>query len=179
MFDYRGLLVIASLAITSGLSGLAQGEIVVDDPLVFLPEPPVGFQIMSQKIEAPGGSQAVVIIMGREEPGCAVSITIETEYDRSSRPARVAATKGYINGSVEQLTKAGFKLQKNSLPNLDRSDFKLPLECEFVYSNENGGQMNVYQKIVFTDKGYNMQVAAIDVKDLAALKKWIKHVRVP
>jgi hypothetical protein len=180
MLDRRRVLVTASsLAIALVFGGLIRGEIVVDDPLVLLPDPPVGFKIWTQRIETADRVLGVVVAMGRDAPGSSVTISIETAFDRSNRPARVAATKGYINGTFQQLRKGGFALQKKSLPDLDQITFDRPMECEFEYSSDNSGRLYVYQKIAFTDKGFNMQVMAKDPKDFAALKKWLDQVQIP
>ncbi len=171
--------VVLSLILAVTFGGLSYGEIVVNAPLVLLPEPPEGFRLWTQKIATKDGVKGALVAMGRDAPGCAVSITVETGFDRSHREARIAATKGYLNASLDNLTKAGFTFKTNSLPDLKKTAFDRPQLYDFEFAGPDGGLIYVHHKILFTDKGYNMQVLAKDKRNFAALKIWLGQVQIP
>lgn len=145
--------------------------------LLSMPEPPEGFVVSKIPLETDGKVLGCHVQVVNQEAFGKVVIQIELGYDRSSRPARVAALKSYVNGLANGFKDAGFKLISNTVPDLEKADFDKPQTVEMQFDNAEKGPILVRQFVFFTDKGYNVQVLASDEEELDRLSDWAKHIK--
>ena len=148
-----------------------------DDVVLTMPEPPDGYIVSKNRIvdnKTPIGIQVVIV---KEGSPSKIVVTVETSRDISAHAARVAATKGYVNGTAEGLQAAGLKLKDSKLPDLQKTDFSSPLLAERTFTRPDDSEIYLRQIIFFTDKGYNVQVVAMDKAELESLTTWAKHIK--
>lgn len=105
-----------------------------------------------------------------------VVIGIE-DREIASRAARVAATKGYVNGTAQAMGSAGAKLLRKSIPDLDQADFKERFVVDLVYEKPGGGELLIQLQIFFGKAGYHIQIVGDNPDDFDALVKWARSVK--
>ena len=142
-----------------------------------MPEPPEGYIVKKEPMVVDGKliGQAVIVVKDGS-PGRVV-ITVETSFDRSSKPARIAATKGYVNGMFGTLKKLGMELVDSKLPDLECADFTTPLQTDMTFSQPDGAKLYTRQLVFFSKHGYNVQIGSSDPQDVETLTKWAEHIK--
>src|SRR4029079_3170184 len=106
--------------------------------LLSMPEPPDGFLIGKQPLEVDGKHVGVKVVALKQDSDGKVVIMVETSSDRTAKPARVASTKGYINGLAVMLKQAGCTLGEHKLPDLEKETFAGPVQAEMTFTNAEG-----------------------------------------
>ncbi len=145
--------------------------------LLSMPEPPEGYAVTKQPIEADGKPVGYRILVLPEGAGSNVVITVETSIDRSTKPARIAATKGYINGLFKALKEGGFNPVKDAIPDPEQTDFAETLQADATFANSAGVTLHTRQLIFFTKHGFSIQMASKEMQDIESLTKWAKHIK--
>ncbi|MGD9633138.1 MAG: hypothetical protein AB7G28_16575 [Pirellulales bacterium] len=163
---------IASFILLLPTAAWAENEV-----LLSMPEPPDGYMVVKQPIEVDGKRGGVAVIVGQEGPSSNVVITVETSFDRSTKPARVAATKAYVNGAAGTLKNHGMKLVDSKLPDLEQADFTRPLQVDMTFDKPDGTKLYLRQFVFFTKYGYNIQIGASNPEELETLAKWAQRIK--
>ena len=97
----------------------------------------------------------------------------------TTRPAMVAAAKGYVNGTAQAFAGAGLKLVRNTIPDLAKADLKKRFVVDLVYEKPDGGEVLVQLQIFFGKAGYNVHVVGDNKKDFDAMAAWGRSVAEP
>jgi hypothetical protein len=145
--------------------------------LLLMPEPPDDFLVTKQRITADDKELGVRVAIVNEESESRVIVTVETAFDRSSTPARVAATKAYVNSTAVAMKEAGFDLTESKFPDIERETFAAPVQVDMTFTNSEGGRICIRQYIFFTDKGFSVLIRAPDMSELEKYSKWAKNIR--
>jgi hypothetical protein len=164
---------IAMPSVLYGQSNNADAERI----LLSMPEPPDGCSVTKQRIEADNKDLGIRLLILNEDLACLTVVTVETSYDRSSTPARVAATKAHINSTAVVMKDAGFELIESKLPDVERETFAAPTQADMTFANSDGERIYVRQYSFFTNVGYSVLVRASNAEELESLSKWAKHIR--
>ena len=145
--------------------------------LLSMPEPPEGYAVSKFPLELEGKIVGYHVQVISEDVFSKVVVQIETASDRTSHEQRVAGLKGYVNGLANGLKDAGFKLTDNTVPNVKTANLDELQTIEMQFADDQSGKLFVRQFIFFTDKGYNVQVLAMDEEELDRLTRWARHIR--
>ena len=156
---------------------VAKKTVAEQTVLLSMPEPPEGYTVTKRPVEADGKPVGYRILVLPEGAGSNVVITVETSIDRSTKPARIAATKGYINGLFEALRAGGFNRVKDAIPDLEQTNFAETLQADATFANSAGVTLHTRQLIFFTKHGFSIQIASKEMQDVESLTQWAKHVR--
>jgi hypothetical protein len=62
------------------------------------------------------------------------------------------------------------------LPDLEKNTFAQPIGVQLSFKQADGTKV-LRQIILFTDKGFNIQIAAADKEELESLTKWARLVK--
>lgn len=89
-----------------------------------------------------------------------------------SKAHKIAALKGYINGTNQTLIDAGLKLVKKQIPDIEKLDVDKRTKCSFVYQRPDESEIYVQIQIFFTSHGHNVLVIADNQDDYNSLAKW-------
>jgi hypothetical protein len=156
----------------------AQDEkpIQLDDLLLSARLPP-GYQSTSEDVKLGDKKTPGKRILVSKPDVFAKAVVMIEGTDRSTVPARRAATKGYINGLAQSMAGIGYKIVEQKIPDIAEEKFEKPISISFVVANGEGKKLWVHEEIFFTDKGFLIQVIAEDPDTLAQLVKWAKTVK--
>jgi hypothetical protein len=170
------VLVLLSTLVASGLlmPVTAQAEAEV---LLSMPEPPDGYMVLKQPMVSDGKHLGQTVMVVKEDSPARVVISVETSFDRSTKPARVAATKGYVNGTAGTLKKMGMERVDTQLPDLEQADFTTPLQIDMTFAQADGTKLYIRQLIFFTKHGYNIQIGAANPQDVESLANWAERIK--
>jgi hypothetical protein len=146
------------------------------ETLLSLPEPPFGYALAKHPIVVAGQLAVIQVQLTKEDAVSKVLIGIEPR-DMSELAKRKAAAKAYVNAFGDGLTGAGLKSVTHSVPDMEKLDFKTPVDMEFVFSNDAGEKIHCFKRIFFIKKGYDISVIATNENELKKLTEWAKKVR--
>ena len=104
-----------------------------------------------------------------------VAINIESRAI-DGRPAKVAAAKGYVNGTAQALAGTGAKLVEKKIPDLEKADLDQRYIVDLVYQTATGTKLQVQLQVFFEKTGYNVQVIGENPADFATLTQWASTV---
>lgn len=144
--------------------------LITADPL------PKGYAATKTELKEEEKLEAYLLMFTKEGAVSKVAVTIETRT-LTNRAEKIAALKGYVNGTTQTLTNAGMKLVKKKIPNIDKVNVEKRTTCEFVYETAEGAPIDVQIQVFFTDKGHDVLVIADNKDDYKALTKWAKSIR--
>lgn len=144
--------------------------LITADPL------PEGYAATKTELKEDDKLGAYLLVFSKEGAVSKVAVTIETRT-LTNRAEKIAALKGYVNGTTQTLTNAGMKLVKKKIPNLDKVNVDKRTTCEFVYETAEGAPIDVQIQVFFTDNGHDVLVIADNKDDYKALTKWAKSIR--
>ena len=173
------VVVMISLVLANGIAhGQVKKETRVSlDGLATSESPPEGYQVRRlDDIVQNGKVVAHKLLLMKDGTASKVSITIE-KTERKTQAQRVAAFKGYVNGTAELFRSAGLKLTDKSIPDTEKADFSQRQIAELTYALNDGGKLLVQLQVFFTDEGHNIVVIATNEQDLALLAKWASSVK--
>lgn len=168
------LLLVGLIVSCGGLSvqaadDLPRGELVTSDEL------PPGYEATENRLEV-GGTETYLIAVQNPEQNSKVVVMIETRKI-SDVDSRRAATKGYINGNMSVLEKAGLKVIERVVPDLNKETFTRPVVVTALFETDDGRKFHLHQQIFFTDIGYAVTVLADDDRQFSQLKRWARTIR--
>ncbi len=169
----------SSIAFASTISATQGEETSTSGRLLSLPEPPAEHFIIRMPIPPEMGKDGLQVVMRKDGEGAgAVVITVEKGFDRSSNDARVAAIKGYANGTVEGAVQRGFRVASVKRPeDPTKIDLSKPVRMEFKFYDPDGNPLLIRSISFFTDAGYNIQITGKSNAELDRLEKWAEQVR--
>jgi hypothetical protein len=172
------------LAMRALLAGVASSIVFAaaevwaeDEVLLSMPEPPVDFFVYKEPMELDGKLAGQIVVVAKQESPVRVVITVETAFDRSTKPARIVGAKGYINGMAGTLKEMGMKLDETKLPDLENADFTTPVQADMTFTRPDGTKLYVRQFVFFSKYGYSVQVSAPDPQEVETLAKWAAHIK--
>ena len=119
------------------------------EPLVSMPEPPLGYVVTKHPIVADGKVLGFQVQAVKEGTVSKVLIKIETR-DLSQRGPRLAACKAYVNGFASGLKEAGFQISNFKAPDIEKSTFKKPIVVDLTCTNDKGMTLLVRKRIFVT-----------------------------
>ncbi len=146
-------------------------------PLVTMHEPPLGFIVAKQPLILEGELIGFQVQVLSEEAVDKVAVNVELR-DLSEHPHRVAATKAYVNATVDELKSHGFTPQPlDSPPDVESHNFDTPFVIDIKLVDEAGITLLIRKRIFFTDKGYNMTIISSKEQGLEQLDDWAKSIK--
>jgi hypothetical protein len=146
--------------------------LVVADPL------PPGYKVTKNEVRDGEKLRGHLLAVEKEGVVSKAVINID-ERPITTRPAMVAAAKGYVNGTAQAFAGAGLKLVRNTIPDLAKADLKKRFVADLVYEKPDGGEVFVQLQIFFGKAGYNVQVVGDNKKDFDAMAAWGRSVAEP
>lgn len=159
-------------------SALAQTSTAsAGDVVLLMPEPPDDYIVTKNRLSENGKEVAILVTLVKEGSPNKIVISVETSRDLSTKPVRIAATKGYINGTIESLQGAGLKVTESKLPDVEKATFAGPLGSQLTIQRPDNSPAYMRQIIFFTDKGYHIQIIALDKNELQALSNWALRIK--
>ena len=146
------------------------------DTLLSMPEPPLGYSVTKHPSLA--GKKLLGFQVQAVKEGTLSKVVIKIELrDLSDRKARVAASKGYVNGFAAGLRAAGYKITAKKIPDLEKSDFKTPIIVDLTFVDDEDNKILVKKRIFFSTVGYDVSVIATNEGDLRLLSDWAARIR--
>ncbi|HHK41702.1 MAG TPA: hypothetical protein ENJ50_04715 [Planctomycetaceae bacterium] len=145
------------------------------EPLVSMPEPPLGYVVTKHPIVADGKVLGFQVQVVKEGTVSKVLIKVETR-DLSQRGPRLASCKAYVNGFAAGLKDAGFQIASFKAPDVEKSTFKKPIVVDLTCTNDQGTTLLVRKRIFFTTKGYDVTVVATDEDEFKSLTQWAAQI---
>jgi len=142
-----------------------------------MPEPPLGYFVTKQPFVADAKPQGFRVIVAKESPGTAVVIAVETSFDRSKKPARIAAYKGCVHGIITELQAKRYKMGSSNLPDPQKANYNVPIKAYAEFENAGGEKMFVQIYIFFTDIGYQIQIVGFDKGSVEAMSQWAQKIK--
>jgi hypothetical protein len=173
-----GLALLVSLSITAapGDEPQAKPERVSLEGLATADGLPNGYKVVSKEVRNGDKLLGHRLFITKDGTVSKVIIGIE-ERPITTRPERVAATKGYVNATAQVLVKAGLKLVKRSIPDLEKANLDKRFVANLVFEKPDGGEVLVQLQIFFGKAAYHVQVVGDNRKDFDALVRWARTVR--
>lgn len=141
-----------------------------------MPPLPKGYEAEVKEVKKGDKIVAHQILVTKKDTVSKVIITVERR-EITSRAAKVASTKGYVNGTAKAMGGTGAKLIKKSIPDIDKADFKERFVVDLTYEAPDGGELQLQLQIFFGNAGYNILVVGSTPEDFAALVKWAKSIK--
>lgn len=176
----RIVIVIALLGLVAVSVYAAEPEVVIEDLLRTAPLPK-GFSTKSQDIIQDNKVYGKAVFVVSDERIAAkrisgVNVLIEN-YQRPTRPHKVAGFKGYVNSAYRHWLDQGYREVTNvKPPDVETLDFDQRIHIRFKFQKEDK-TMEVENQIFFTDVGYNVSVTSDSPDDFKMLSEWAKTVR--
>ncbi|MHC5541610.1 hypothetical protein ACYOEI_25595 [Singulisphaera rosea] len=141
-----------------------------------LPPLPQGYGAEVKEMKKAGKIVGHQIFITKKDAVSKVIVTVD-EREITSRAAKVATTKGYINGTAKAMGGLGAKLTKKSIPDLDEADFKERFVVDLTYEVPDGGELQLELQVFFGNAGYNILIVGSTPEDFTALVKWAKSIK--
>ncbi len=144
-------------------------NLVTADPI------PEGYTVQVEELKDGDKKLGHIIVVGKEGTLSKVVIKIEAR-EIASREAKVAATKGYVNGFVQSMTEAGMTLTTRTVPS-DLSKVNVDRRQRYILSFMTPAKKNLVTQIqiFFAKSGYLIQVIG-EGKNYKTLTDWAKSV---
>jgi hypothetical protein len=146
--------------------------LVTADPL------PEGYAVVRQGVQDKAGkSTGDLLIVSKEGSVSKVIITVDRASKVATRPGKVAATKGYVNGTAQSLVTGGMKIVKKNIPDIAKANLDDRLAVDLTLEKPGGTQVMVQIQVFFENVGYAVQVIGEDKGEFAKLVEWAKSVK--
>ena len=136
---------------------------------------PEGYDVTSNDIKNGDEVLGHQLLITKDGAVSKVSVTVETR-DLTDRPHKIAALKGYINGTNKTLSDAGLKLVKKHIPDMEKVNVDKRTRCNFIYQRPDGSEIYVHIQVCFTNHGHNVLVIADNQDDFKSLGKWAESI---
>lgn len=143
--------------------------LVASDPV------PAGYEVTSKEITDGKTVRGHNLFVTKEGKVTKAYIGIE---DRAitTRAAKVAAAKGYINGVAQGLAKSGATLVKKTIPDLEKADWAKRFVADLVFEMPDQKTLNVQVQVFFGKAGYHIVILGDNQDDFDLLVKWARSV---
>lgn len=145
-------------------------ELVTSAPL------PEGYGVTHNEIKDGETLLGHQLVFTKEGVVSKVVATVE-ERNLPDKDYKMAALKGYVNGTTKSLVGAGLKEVKKDIPDIKRININKRTKCSFVYQNAEGGDIYVQIQVFFTNVGYNILVVGDNEHDYKLLAKWAETIQ--
>jgi hypothetical protein len=146
-------------------------ERVTIENLVTAQPVPEGYDVTPNELKEGDELLGRQLLITKEGAVSKVSVTAETR-DLPEKDYKLAALKGYVNGTTKTLSEAGLKLVKKQIPDVEKLNVNKRTKCSFVYERPDGSEIYVQMQIFFTNHGHSVLVIADNKDDYKSLTKW-------
>jgi len=150
-------------------------ERVTIEELVTAEPVPEGYDLTASELKNGDELLGHQILVTKEGAVSKASVTIETR-DLLDKPHKIAALKGYVNGTTKTLANAGLKLVKKHIPDIEKVNVDNRTRCNFIYQRPDGSEIYVHIQVFFTNHGHNVLVITDNKDDFKALGKWADSI---
>jgi hypothetical protein len=148
-------------------------NLITADPL---PEGYVAARLdLKDKAGKPSGD---IVVISKEGVVSKAAITIDRKAKVDIKAGRVAATKGYINGTAQSLVVGGkMKIVKKTIPDITKANLDERFVVDLTLKKPDGGEFLTQLQIFFAKAGYAVQVLGDDKEEFEKLAKWANSVK--
>ncbi|HXT57889.1 MAG TPA: hypothetical protein VN699_04610, partial [Pirellulales bacterium] len=115
-------------------------ERVTIEELVTAEPVPEGYDLTASELKNGDELLGHQILVTKEGAVSKASVTIETR-DLLDKPHKIAALKGYVNGTTKTLANAGLKLVKKHIPDIEKVNVDNRTRCNFIYQRPDGSEI--------------------------------------
>jgi hypothetical protein len=105
-----------------------------------------------------------------------VQIVIELR-DLKDPKARVAATKGYVNGFSQSIIESGLKVRAKQIPEISPETVSNKIIADVSFTGPDGTAILTRHSIFFTKYGYDARIIATSNESLESLTKWVSLIQ--
>jgi hypothetical protein len=154
--------------------GPKQERVTIEELLTAAPVPE-GYAVTLKELKNGDDLLGHQLLFTKEEQVSKVMATIE-DRKLPDKGHKIAALKGYINGTARMFSDAGLKLVKKEIPDVEKLNVNKRTKCSLVYQTAEGGEIYVQMQIFFTDHGYSLTVIADNKDDYDALAEWASTI---
>jgi hypothetical protein len=155
-------------------AGPGQERVTIED-LVTAQPVPEGYEVAAKELKNGDMLLGNQLLVSKEGAVSKVSVTIESR-DLAEKGQRVAALKGYVNGTNKMLVNAGLMLVKKQIPDFEKLNVDNRTKCSFVYQRPDGSEIYVQMQIFFSNRGHNVLVIADSKDDYNSLAEWAETI---
>lgn len=164
------------MALVASAGNPKQADRVELEGLVTASPVPAGYQVSRKDFSQGASVYANKVFVMQEGTAAKVVITIERRQ-LTANGDKVAAFKGYVNGTVESLTKTGLKVAKQKVPDLAKADLSQRQTVDLTLAGADGAETYVQIQIFFAGFGYNVITLATSKRDYELLTRWANSVQ--
>lgn len=154
--------------------GPKQQRVTIEELLTAAPVPD-GYDVTLKELKNGDKLLGHQLLFTKEGQVSKVMTTIE-DRKLPDKAYKIAALKGYINGTAGMFADAGLKLVKKQIPDVEKLNVDKRTRCSLVYNTAEGADIYVQMQIFFTDHGYSITVLADNEEDYKALSKWAETI---
>jgi hypothetical protein len=147
--------------------------LITADPL------PEGYAVVRQEIKDKAGKPAGdLLIVSKEGIVSKVIVTVDRLAKVGTKPGKVAATKGYVNGTAQSLVVGQkMKIVKKNIPDIAKANLDERFVVDLTLEKPGGGELMVQIQIFFEKAGYALQVIGDNKGEFETLVKWANSVK--
>ena len=167
---------IGAIFLFVGRAEAQKAKPVTIENLVTAQPMPEGYAVSRNELKDGEKLLGYQLVFTKEGVVSKVTVTIE-ERKLSDKGHKIAALKGYINGTAKSFAAAGLKLVKKDIPDIEKLNVNNRTKCSLAYKTAEGGDIWIQMQILFTDIGYNIMVVADIEGDYKALTKWAETIQ--
>ena len=139
---------------------------------------PSGYQVVREaKKDENGKNIGDVLVIARDKQLSKVVLTIDRVSKVDTRPGRLAATKGYVNGSAQALTASGMKIVKKDLPDLNKANLDERQFFNLTLRGSGKDELSLQLQVFFASAGYVAQIIADKPDDFETLTTWARSLK--
>jgi hypothetical protein len=138
---------------------------------------PTGYTSSKQEIKQGDKILGHKVLITKQ--GSASKVVLNREARKiSTKGQKVAAFKGYINGTAKSLQQAGLKLSKHSIPDISKAGLSKLQIVELTFTAADGTSIFVQIQVLFIkDTGSHALILTTDKQDYISLSKWASTVQ--
>jgi hypothetical protein len=163
-----------ALVLTFPSAVLAAEELVVHHGLIRAAAIPPGYSLTKDELKYQDKVIGTRLLLKSDKAYGHVSVMIEPR-ELLTDSQKVAAAKGYINGSSQGLVQGGLKIVEQKIP--DPIDVNKPIIVPVVFENALKQRIHVSHRIVFQGtRGCSISTFHNAGEDIAALNVWASTI---
>lgn len=136
---------------------------------------PSGYKTQRQDLTRDGKVVGSRIVVQKEGSFAKVLMNVENR-DLPTKGHKMAALKGYVNGTVNVLTNAGFKLTKMDMPDASKINVSKRTTCKFTFTDPQNNEVYLEIQVFFAKAGYSAAVISKSRDDYRVLSEWASSV---
>lgn len=165
-----------SMLLTTCLFGASLCSPAFAQSFLLMPEPLDGYIVSKAPIGSVEKPQGYLVTVEKEGVIDKVQIIIELR-DLKAPKARVAATKGYVNGFSQSIIESGLKLDEKQIPEISPETVSKRIIADVSFTQPDGSSILTRHTIFFTKYGYDARIIATSKESLESLNKWVSLIQ--